>query len=47
MNIEYIKLKENIADPLTKCLTREQVKITLKGMSLKPINKDRHGGNPT
>ena len=35
MSIEYIKSKENLADPLTKGLTREQVKLTSRGMGLK------------
>ena len=37
MTIEYIRSKENIADPLTKGLTREQVNKSLRGMGLKPI----------
>ena len=35
MTIEYIRLKENIADPLTKGLTREQVSKSSRGMGLK------------
>ena len=38
MTIEYIRSKENIADPLTKGLTREQVSKSLRGMGLKPIH---------
>ena len=38
MTIEYIRSKENIADPLTKGLTREQVSKSSRGMSLKPIH---------
>lgn len=33
--IDYIKLKENIADPLTKRLNREAVERLAKGMRLK------------
>nr|GEW73877.1 ribonuclease H-like domain containing protein [Tanacetum cinerariifolium] len=36
ISIDYIKSKENIADPLTKGLCREQVIFTLRGMGLKP-----------
>ena len=38
MTIEYIRSKENIADPLTKGLAREQVSKSLRGMGLKPIH---------
>ena len=38
MTIEYIKSKENIADPLTKCLTREHESKSSRGMGLKPIH---------
>ena len=38
MTIEYIRSKENIADPLTKGLTREQVSKSSRGMVLKPIH---------
>ena len=37
ISIQYIKSKENIADPLTKGLPREQIKYTSRGMGLKPI----------
>ena len=37
ISIDFIKLKENIADPLTKGLSREQVNCSLRGMGLKPI----------
>ena len=37
ISIDYVKSKENIADPLTKGLNREQVSYTLRGMGLKPI----------
>ena len=38
ISIEYIKSKDNIADPLTKGLTKEQVYRLSRGMGLKPIN---------
>ena len=38
MTIEYIRSKENIADPLTKGLTREQVSKSSRGMVLKPMH---------
>ena len=37
INIEYIKSCDNLADPLTKALTRERVWNTSRGMRLKPI----------
>eukprot|EP00268_Persea_americana_P012745 TRINITY_DN15453_c0_g2_i2.p1 TRINITY_DN15453_c0_g2~~TRINITY_DN15453_c0_g2_i2.p1 ORF type:complete len:405 (+),score=42.66 TRINITY_DN15453_c0_g2_i2:606-1820(+) len=36
--IDYVKSKDNLADPLTKGLAREKIKETTKGMGLKPIN---------
>ena len=38
MTIKYIRSKENIADPLTKGLTREQVSKSSRGMGLKPMH---------
>ena len=38
MTIEYIRSKKNIADPLTKGLTREQVSKSSRGMGLKPMH---------
>ena len=38
MTIEYIRSKENIADPLTKGLTREQVSKSSRRMGLKPMH---------
>ena len=35
--ISIVKSKENIADPLTKGLPREQILFTSRGMGLKPI----------
>jgi hypothetical protein len=37
ISLDYIKSKENIADPLTKGLPKEQVVFTSRGMGLKPI----------
>ena len=37
ISIQYVKSKENIADPLTKGLPKEQINYTSKGMGLKPI----------
>ena len=36
ISIDYIKSNDNIADPLTKGLTREQVYSSSRGMGLKP-----------
>ena len=40
ISIDYIKSKDNLADPLTKGLTREQVNCTSRGMRLKPMTKE-------
>ena len=37
ISVEYVKSKDNIADPLTKGLARELVEISSRGMGLKPI----------
>ena len=37
ITIDYVKSKENLADPLTKGLPREQVEKSSRGMGLKPI----------
>ena len=37
ISIDYVKSKDNIADPLTKGLTREQVYRSSRGMGLKPL----------
>ena len=37
ISINYVKSKDNIADPLTKGLTREQVYRSSRGMGLKPL----------
>ena len=39
ITIDYVKSKYNIADPLTKGLTREMIAKTLRGMGLRPLNK--------
>ncbi|CAN4109293.1 unnamed protein product [Withania somnifera] len=39
ISIDYMKSKDNIADPLTKGLNREVVEKMTKGMSVKPIGK--------
>ena len=39
ITIDYVKSKDNIADPLTKDLTREMVAKTSRGMGLRPLNK--------
>ena len=35
ISIDFIKSRENIADPLTKGLSREQVNFSSRGMGLK------------
>ena len=39
ITVDYVKSKDNIADPLTKGLTREMVAKTSRGMGLRPLNK--------
>ena len=39
ISIDYVKSKDNIADPLTKGLNRELVEKSSKGMGLKPIKE--------
>ena len=36
VNIDFVRSSENLADPLTKSLTREVVWKTSRGMRLKP-----------
>ena len=38
VTIEYVKSKENIADPLTKGLNRELVDKASRGMGLRPLS---------
>ena len=37
ISLDYVKYKDNIADPLTKGLNRELVEKSSKGMGLKPV----------
>ena len=37
ISVDYVKSKDNIADPLTKGLNRELVEKSYRGMKLKPI----------
>ena len=39
ISIDYVKSKDNIADPLTKWLNRELVEKSLRGMGLKHIKE--------
>ena len=39
VTIDYVRSKDNIADPLTKWLPRELVDLVSKGMSLKPMKE--------
>jgi len=39
ITIDYVKSKDNIADPLTKGLSRELVHKSSRGMGLKPLNE--------
>ena len=39
ISIDHVKSKDNIADPLTKGLAREQVYKLSRGMGLKPVTK--------
>ena len=48
ISVDYVKSKDNIADPLTKGLNRELVEKSSRGMGLKPIKmKSQYDGNPT
>ncbi|KAH9656699.1 hypothetical protein KPL70_022787 [Citrus sinensis] len=48
INIVYVRTNKNLADPLTKGLSRDLVKDTSYGMRLKPLyNKVTNDGNPT
>ena len=45
ISIDFVKSKDNIADPLTKRLNGDLVEKSLKGMRLKPIKRiSRYGG---
>ena len=39
ISIDYVKSKDNIANPLTKGLNRELVEKSSKGMGLKPVKE--------
>ena len=39
ISVNYVKSKDNIADPLTKGLNRELIEKSSKGMGLKPIKE--------
>ncbi|PHT31747.1 Acetylglutamate kinase, chloroplastic [Capsicum baccatum] len=45
ITIDYVKSKNNVLDPLTKGLSREEVERTSKGMGLRP-RISQHGGGP-
>ena len=48
ISVDYVKSKDNIADPLTKGLNRELVEKSSRGMRIKPIKmKSQYDGNPT
>ncbi|CAH9144967.1 unnamed protein product [Cuscuta epithymum] len=38
ITVDYVKSKDNIADPLTKALARELLEKLSRGMGLKPVN---------
>ena len=40
ISVDYVKSKDNIADPLTKGLNRELVEKSSKGMGLKPVREE-------
>ena len=40
ISIDYIKSKDNLANPFTKGLTREQVNCISRGIGLKPMTKE-------
>ena len=47
ISIDYVKLKDNLVDPLTKGLSRDQVNCLLRGIGLRPITKEFHNEIPT
>ena len=47
ISLDYVKSKDNIADPLTKGLTRELVEKSSRGMRLRPLVKVTGMANPT
>ncbi|PHT25279.1 hypothetical protein CQW23_35087 [Capsicum baccatum] len=44
--VGYVKSKDNVSDPLTKCPSREGVERTSKGMGVRP-RTSQLGGNST
>ncbi|XP_021985658.1 uncharacterized protein LOC110881816 [Helianthus annuus] len=40
LNVGYVRSKENIADPLTKGLSKDKVYKSSRGMGLKPIEEE-------
>ncbi|PHT42895.1 ATP synthase subunit beta, chloroplastic [Capsicum baccatum] len=44
--VDYVISKDNVSDPLTKGLSREEVERTSKGIGLRP-RTSQHGGNST
>jgi hypothetical protein len=46
ITIVYVKSVNNLADPLTKGLSRDMVRKTTNGMRLKPVIKDISNRNP-
>lgn len=46
ISINYVRSKDNISDPLTKCLSRELVEKSSRKMGLWP-RTSHHSGNST
>ena len=42
ISVDYVKSKDNIADPLTKGLNKELVEKSSKGMGLKLVKEEVH-----
>ena len=42
ITVDYVRSKDNIADPLTKGLSRELVQKSSMGMGLKPLENEVH-----
>ena len=47
VSIDYVKSKDNIADPLTKGLNRVLVETSSKGMGLRPLEVIRMETQPS
>ena len=39
ISVDYVKSKDNIADPLTEGLNRDLVEMSSRGMRLKPMKE--------